>query len=283
MMRNPAVWLRTRARAARERAVRESFERGGRKPWTPGYEAYKWETIGSLLGQGAFERGIGSERFGYRIDERVVEYPWLLSRLPAGGGVMLDAGSSLNHLPLLEHPRVSEKDLFVATLAPEGQAFWDRGVSYVYEDFRRSHFRDEVFDLIACVSTLEHVGLDNTMLYTADGTKNENAPGDYLSAMGELRRLLKPGGRLYLTFPFGRRKNHGWFQVFDGAMIDGLIERFSPARVEEEVFRYADDRWGRSTRDEAKDATCFDINEQKRYDADFAAFSRAVACLELVK
>ena len=272
-------WLRTGA----ETASRAVFELRGRKPWTPGYNHYKWKTIDSLLGEDTFRREIGTDGFGYRIDERVVEYPWLLDRLPAGGADLLDAGSTLNHASIVRHPKIAEKSLFISTLAPEAQAFWDLGISYVYEDLRCSHFRDEAFDLIACVSTLEHVGLDNTMLYTADGAKDERRPGDYLIAIAEMARMLKPGGRLYVTVPFGKMKNHGWFQVFDAAMLDQLIERFAPGGVHEEIFRYADDRWLRATREEAGDATCFDIHEQKQYDPDFAAFSRAVACLELVK
>ena len=41
-------------------------------------------------------------RYGFRVDERVVEYPWLFSRFFAGEGTLLDAGSTLNFDYLLE-------------------------------------------------------------------------------------------------------------------------------------------------------------------------------------
>lgn len=49
------------------------------------------------------------------------------------------------------------------------------------------------------------------------------------------------------------------------------------------MSQYSNDCRRLSSRDEAKDATCFDISVQEDYDPDFGALSRAVACLELVR
>ncbi|MCA1985194.1 MAG: class I SAM-dependent methyltransferase [Desulfovibrio sp.] len=262
----------------------QQFHANGCKPWTPGYDLYKWDAITRCINaETPFSQVVGTPRFGYRIDERIVEYGWLFERLPAGPGVMLDAGSALNFAPIITHPAIASKRLFISTLAPESHAFWNLGVSYVYEDLRESCFRDDMFDVIACISTIEHVGLDNTMLYTADTRLAEDRPHTYLDLVDVLRRLLKPGGVLFMSFPYGAYKNHGWFQVFNAEMVTAVIDRFGPASHEETIFQYADDRWQRSTREQAKDATCFDINVQKEYDADMAAFSRGIACLELVK
>ena len=125
--------------------------------------------------------------------------------------------------------------------------------------------------------------MDNTMLYTDEKSKAENNAGDYINTVRKLRSLLVSGGSLYITFPFGRYVNHGWFQVFNAGMVDAVIDAFGPARVHETIFQYADDRWSVSTREKAKDATCFDIHVQKEYDEDFAAFSRGIACLELTR
>jgi cyclopropane fatty-acyl-phospholipid synthase-like methyltransferase len=139
-----------------------------------------------------------------------------------------------------------------------------------------------MFDIIACISTIEHIGLDSTVHYTTDPGKKEDSPEEYLPFIDVLRSLLKPGGRLYLTFPFGRAKNHGWFQVFDSDMVSAAVERFRPSCYSEEIFQYSGDRWRLSSHEEAKDATCFDPGVKKgNYDPDYAAFSRAVACLEL--
>lgn len=255
----------------------------GMKPWSRGYSEYKALYIKKILEKNGMDFKALPDRYGFRLDERVVEYPWFLSRLPRESGTLLDAGSVLNFSYVLSHPSLKAKQVFISTLAPERTCLWKQGVSYVYEDLRDSCFRDEYFDWIASLSTIEHIGLDNTLLYTADASKKENQSASYLRAVQEFHRMLKPGGKLYLSVPFGKAVNRDWFQVFDGAMVDEIIRAFGPSHAEEFYFKYEADGWKMSSRDAAKDATCFDINVQKNYDADFAAFSRAVVCLELTK
>lgn len=275
--------LRLYLASIKSEAAYQRFKICGYKPWTPGYDRYKWEAISNVLCDNNFYELVGTERYGYRIDERIVEYPWLLSRLPEGPLTMLDAGSALNYWHIINQPKLRDKKLFISTLAPEGTAFWNMGISYVYEDIRETCFREEMFDCIACISTIEHVGMDNTFLYTEGRRQAETSEVGHLEFLDILRSRLKAGGKLFLSFPFGVKKDHGWFQVFDGAMVSRIIERFQPSRYVEEIFQYSGDRWHISTREAAKNATCFDINVQKEYDLDFAAFSRGIACLELVK
>lgn len=221
--------------------------------------------------------------YGFRLDERIIEYPWLLSRIPDNKGKLLDAGSTLNFDFILSRPRLRIKDIFISTLAPEAYCFWNAGISYIFEDLRNLCFRDEYFDWVACISTIEHVGLDNTMLYVKDPSKKENNPLSCLEVVKQFHRVLKPGGILYLSFPFGKYKNHSWFQVFDSKMVDAVIEAFSPSYVIESYFKYDPQGWRPSSREDSKDATCFDIHQQSSYEKDFLAFSRAIACLELTK
>lgn len=269
----------------RESAASKSvnFINHGYLPWTSGYFEYKWQAIEEVICYKDFDAVIGTPMFGYRIDERIVELPWLFSRLPQGDSILLDAGSALNHLPLLNHPRLAEKKVFISTLEPEKHAYWRHGISYIYEDLRDTCFREDMFDLIACISTLEHVGLDNTFLYTDNADKMENDAQGYLPLIDVFHSRLKSGGRIFLSVPFGKKKNHGWFQVFDGLMLDAIIARFSPSNCQETIFMYRNDRWGMASRQDARDASCFDFNVEKEYPADYCAFSRAVACLEMTK
>jgi hypothetical protein len=260
----------------------KQFMENGAKPWTTGYHEYKWERIAEYI-HADFSVLIGTEKYGYRIDERAVELPWLLSCLDDRPGVMLDAGSALNFPAILQHPKICTKKLFISTLAYEGIACPELGNSYVYEDLRQTCFKEDFFDIIACISTIEHIGMDNTFLYTRDTTKKEQNREDYLSFLDIMRSRLKPGGRLYVSFPFGKTCSRGWFQVFDAVMADRLIARFQPASYKETIFYYSNNRWHLSSREEAAEATCFDIHVQKKYEPDYLAFSRSVACLELVK
>lgn len=254
----------------------------GRKPFTTGYEVYKERRIAEILSAGAFDPERLPPGYGLRLDERIVEYPWLLSRLPGGPGTLLDAGSVLNFEYLLAHPVLRTKRMFISTLAPERP--WQRSrpnVSYVYEDLRESCFRDSYFDWVVSLSTLEHVGMDNTVFYTADRARKEHDRRAYLQVVEELRRVLKPGGVLYASMPFGRASDHGWLQVFDAAMVEALLEAFAPVSYAERHFRYERDGWRVSSREASRDATYFDYRRSKRHDDDYAAAARAVVCLEL--
>jgi len=259
------------------------FYINGMKPWKRGYTHYKVKKIKEALNNGKFNAKELEKGYGFRLDERVVEYPWFLSRLPEGAGKLLDAGSVLNFEFLLEHNKLKSKKVFISTLAPESFCFWKQSTSYVYEDLRDSAFKNDCFDYIASLSTIEHIGLDNTMLYTAETSKNENVGSSCLVAVQEYKRMLKPGGVLYLSFPFGKHENHGWFQIFDANMLDEVISAFGPSACNEFHYRYEPDGWRSSSREDSKDATYFDIHKRQDYDSDYAAASRAIVCLELIK
>ena len=252
------------------------------KPWTTGYLEHRTREIQRVLSSSTFRADALPSGHGFRLDERIVEYPWLFSRLPAAPGSLLDAGSVLNFDFLLLHPLLQNKRLHICTLAPEAVCCWQRGISYLFDDLRRLPYRDNLFDWIVCLSTLEHIGADNAIYTTATG-KREMQAGDHLQAVRELRRILKPGGTVYFSMPFGQAANLGWYQVFDQRMVESLIETFKPASQSVDYFLYHPEGWRNSTAQEARNATCFDIHQAKGYDPDFAAAARAVCCVELKK
>ncbi len=246
------------------------------------YTPYKFRELKRVL-RSHFDPHQLPAGYGQWLDERIVEYPWLFSRLPAGPGRLLDAGSVLNFDFLLQQPRLREKQLTIMTLAPEADCFWRYGVSYVFGDLRETGFRDGYFDYIACISTLEHVGLDNTLLYTSDASKRENAPASYLAAVRELRRILKPGGSAYITVPFGRHDVRTWLQVFDASMLGNLIAAFGPQTSSVDFFRYrSKDGWHPSSREAAVDARYFDPRTDTPWKGRPVG-AEAVACVEVKK
>lgn len=259
------------------------FKITGRRPWSYIYNLYKWKMIKKYLELDLFNNGELKGNYGKRLDERIIEYPWLFSRLPKENGTILDAGSALNYELLLNWPSIKSKTLFISTLGPEKNCFWMKGISYIYEDLRTTCYKEEYFDWVVCISTLEHIGLDNTTFYTDDPLKKENMPSAYLLAINEIHRILKPGGVLFLTVPFGQYANHKWWQVFDAEMIDNIISTFNPSSVIETHFRYSNKIWYKSNRKLSKDATCSNILKNNEIISDFSSFSRAVICLELKK
>jgi SAM-dependent methyltransferase len=258
----------------------------GRKPWSTGYDAYKTRTIARICSNRQsldvfVQNKILPNHFGLRLDERVVEYPWLLSRL-RDQGLLLDAGSVLNFDYILSHPVFKNRMVTIYTLAPEGTVK-GKNVSYLYGDLRKTLFRDNTFDDIVCLSTIEHVGMDNTLLYTDDKRMKEFAPEDYLKVVSELKRVLKPGGKLYITVPFGTYQNIGWMQQFDLNMVKRMLFTFEGTSSSVNYYRYSATGWQMSTAEECADCRYFDIHNAKIFDKDFAAAARAVACLELTK
>jgi hypothetical protein len=274
----------------------EAYLRSDRRPWRAGYTEFRARHLARTLGDPPLMETFRTSRplppgYGFRLDARVVEIPWALSRLPNTGGALLDAGSSLNHSFAVDYCRRNGWKLHILTLAPETRCFWDRGVSYVYGDLRRTVFADDAFGAVVCISTIEHVGMDNTSYAGKDPAARPSDEWEFLRAVKELRRALSPGGALHITFPFGRHENHGWFQQLDSARVDRLIEAFGPVRVSETVFRYLPDGWHLSDRAACAECEFFDVRASRYFDPasaieyppDYPAGERAVLCLELRK
>lgn len=213
--------------------------------------------------------------YGVELDERCVEYPWLFTHLSDRPGTLLDAGSTLNHREILDQPTLSRKAVHIMTLGPERECFWSRSISYIFGDLRAIPIRDGHYDEIACLSVLEHIGLDNTH-YVADLKYKESTTNDFILVMRELQRVLKPSGTLFLTVPFGAYRNHGWLQIFDRRRLSLAIDAFDQAAEVSEVFyRWSPTGWNIATADEC--AAC-----------DYSMGSmpnraRAVACVRFVK
>ncbi len=254
-----------------------------RRPWSAGYFTAKKQAIKEgidsdfMSAAGAWPRG-----FGYRIDERCVEYPWVYAQLPPKPGRVLDAGSALNFDFLLDRAPIRDAALTIMTLAPEKRCFWQRSISYVFGDLRDTGFADDSFDAVVSVSTIEHIGLDNTLLYTGDASKNESDNMGFVPAVAEFRRILREGGLCLITVPFGRPGVHGWYQVFDRNLVARVVEAFKPSTHHVDYFGYGDDGWRPVEAASIEQAEFFDIHEGKPFAPDYAAGARGVACIRLV-
>jgi SAM-dependent methyltransferase len=277
---------RRRASGRTDVRIRE-YLKSGCKPYTAGYKEYKKKILCNVLADQELLANFRCSKtlpanYGFRIDERVVEYPWVLARLDVAEGLLLDAGSALNHEYVLDYPALRSRKIVIYNLSPERFLIRDN-VSYIFCDLRHTILRDESFNEIVCISTLEHVGMNNTQLYSKDARFNESKPSDYLDVIKEFKRLLKPGGRLLITVPYGRHENHGWLQQFDCKMVDAVFDAFGSSSCSIAYYKYFPDGWQITKAEECTDCSYFDIHSKSDYEPDYVAAARAVACIEMAK
>ena len=266
----------------------DRYLKSGRVAWSPGYKKYRYNLLAAiptdreLLGVFARRESL-PQGYGVGVDERIVEYPWLLSRMSGTGKLVLDGGSALNYPFLLDAPQFSGKRLVILTLTPESTMAKRQNVSYMFGDLRDTIFRDGIFDLIVSISTMEHIGMDNTKLYTQDDQLNESQPDDYLRVMDEFHRILKPGGRFLMTVPFGKAQDIGWLYQFDSKRLRQAITTFGPDLESATFYKYCHDGWDLADEYACADCEYYDVHSASAPAPDLAAAARAVACLEFVK
>src|SRR5205085_247297 len=107
------------------------------------------------------------------------------------------------------------------------------GFHAVQADLRRAPFREGAFDVVLCISTLEHVGRDNRRYGL--GAAEVVPRTAMLQAARELGRLVAPGGYLLLTVPFGKAADHGWLATISREELTA-IETATELKGFEEFF-----------------------------------------------
>src|SRR5215813_3743749 len=88
----PTTMTRLRRSAPAQSLKKMLFLLGRRGPQNRWYGGYRLGELIHSLSNSFCENQIPSG-YGRWLDERIVEYPWLFSRLPDGPGRLLDAGS----------------------------------------------------------------------------------------------------------------------------------------------------------------------------------------------
>ncbi|HVU76067.1 MAG TPA: class I SAM-dependent methyltransferase [Gaiellaceae bacterium] len=163
------------------------------------------------------------------VDERPVEIPWCLARVRPGERV-LDVGYAFAEPAYLEGlgtlGDVTGVDLVQAEVP---------GVKGVQADLRDLPFRDGEFDVAIAISTLEHVGRDNTQ-YGLDAEEDDTLE----RALRELRRVAK---RLLVTVPTGERELRPEQAVYEPPEWVSRFERAGFAVFEDELYELTPEGW----------------------------------------
>ncbi len=253
-------------------------------PWTQAYVDTHRAFVGAALDDEALCVAVATGKrlppgYGIALDERVVEYAWMFGQGLAGR--VLDAGSTLNHTHILDRALPLVDDLTIVTLEPEDDAYPLRRVSYVYADLRALPFSDDTFDLAVSISTLEHIGMDNTM-YRVEERPADDPVAETALVAAELRRVVRPSGRILVTVPFGRAEDLGWQRQFDAEALDRLVADLGGREAAViAFFRYHSTGWQRATIREAAGVSYRDFTRDPTPVADAAAAARAIACIAI--
>ena len=153
--------------------------------------------------------------------------------------------------------------------------------------------KDNYYDSIICLSTLEHIGCDNT-IYTQNHEYKEQKCDDFMVAMKELGRVLKPEGSLFLSVPFGKYGYFQGFQQFDYPLLQKAITAFGATKsITETFYKYTPQGWLLSTAQDCENCeyvawliSGFEGGELPHplpVEFDRAAAARGVACIHLIK
>ena len=152
------------------------------------------------------------------LNERIIEIPFTINALAgmAKNGKVLDLGCMESALPL-----------FLASLGFQVTGFDFRQYPYRVPNFKFIQgsildlpFEKESFDAVTCISTIEHVGIG---FYSdpKDGLSSD------IKGMAEIKRVLKIGGALILTVPFGKPSINNQQRIYDREELDRLLTGFS--------------------------------------------------------
>lgn len=218
---------------------------------------------------GACPRSFSIDTPLYGLDDspRCIEIPWVLSRFQ-GEARVLDIGyanAEARYLPARDALQVPFLVGLDVAAVPQSRVFGVAG------DALALPFRPGAFDLILAISVIEHIGRDNSIYYDREQPAREF--GDLEAAAG-LASLLRPGGRLLITLPFGRLEEHDWFVQYDLRRIQALVEYSGCEPTLAEYYAYGSDGWTGPV----NPAT---LSQVEYRTACFSA--GAVACLELTR
>lgn len=117
----------------------------------------------------------------HKTRERFMEYKWILGSINEGINCLnVGCGDSLLDYELSDRFRkyisIDLQKYAIAIINPTTE--------FVLGDITCAPFKNETFDVILCISTIEHI-------------KND------IGAMEEMWRVLKHGGKIYVSVPLG--------------------------------------------------------------------------------
>lgn len=205
-------------------------------PWEINYPVQVFYEPGPLLkpeylrhvrGHGLLLKLLRKFRFTYRpslvqrllrVNERVVETPFVISNIADEDERVLDIGCCESVLPV-ELAHLGHK---VWAVDQRNYPLVHPNLTFLQADVCSTGLPSGFFDAAISLSTIEHIGIG----FYGDP---EHESGD-VKAIKELWRVLKPGGKLVLTAPYGVACD-GWQRVYDSKRLAVLLSGFTVRKI----------------------------------------------------
>jgi ubiquinone/menaquinone biosynthesis C-methylase UbiE len=176
------------------------------------------------------------EKYGRGLPERAVEL-LLVKMVHKPNAEVLDVGHAnamMCHLELIKSLPSPKKITGIDIAEPvfDVAPYYQKSIRGNIAD---TNFDSNQFDCIWCISALEHFGMNNSG-YTSEFTMDNTLAG---RALQEMVRILKPGGQILITVPFGKYEDHEWLINYDTGHLQSLLNIAKPqCSIHELYFRH---------------------------------------------
>lgn len=172
----------------------------------------------------------------YYVNERIVEIPFVIRNIEAREKSILDVGCCDSLVPL----ELAHLGFHVWGIDQRRYPYTHPNFKFVQGDICELCFPSNFFDVAISLSTLEHVGIG----YYGDVLHQR---GD-LTAIREICRVIKPGGKLVLTAPYGKAAKN-WQRIYGADDLGRLLSDF---RIEKLQFsKKSGEAWLETSQEEA--------------------------------
>lgn len=190
------------------------------------------------LPEGRIKDAIRNKFYGDVVTERIVEYSLVFSHLnkePSKKIKVLDIGCYYSNFPL----QLASMGYDVTAIDLMDYQLSHPYLKFIKGDITSYQFSKNSFDIVTCISTLEHIGIG---YYQND---KENKRGDEL-AVEAIWKILRKKGRFILTVPFGVKSVNSLQRVYDWKNLNKLLYKYS---IRETLFYKEDSgKWKLTTR-----------------------------------
>ncbi|MCK5320170.1 DUF268 domain-containing protein [Candidatus Parcubacteria bacterium] len=172
--------------------------------------------------------------------DRNLEYPWMIKNINITKGELLDVGSTACDLLYELLPETIE----INGINLNKQTAKNNKIKLSQGDIRNTGYQNDYFDCITCISTLEHIGVSGR--YNSDNDHD----GD-IKAMQEMKRILKPGGILLVTVPYGTKDVLPINKLYNKNRIEKLFNGYDIVEQKFSKFNQKFNLWLETREEEA--------------------------------